>query len=435
MTESIGRNDPCPCGSGKKYKHCCLRKAAGRRTVQHPARRGRHLSEADDLQPLTQLIEEIAAYEAMGEEIDAAVAALVRHRPAFEALMEDGQAIMKRTHQLFADARFAPFHCTADEVQQAFEEVGYPGDFVLNADQEADRMSAAILHVAAQREDQLSIARKLMMMLPEYVAEQRYMDAWIILFSVHKMTEAPDQSNPFLFEMFGYGNDALAERIVTQQKALLQHLGLEQEAIGAVSFDEAEALMQAQTADPAKNAALEAYFAAHPELHRYVEAELWDMERRALLLLEREDAECLYLDPEEVMPYMVTLMERLHPLETQAREALEKGESPRPETVKAMSQMVMDVARTMTPEIFTAERIARLRIDMKTYQHDLSQAGENRAAALAHAAGITLQREEPLDENPLLIAICFVSLREMLMAISYEAQARQDGATEEEQAL
>ena len=23
----IGRNDPCPCGSGKKYKHCCLLKA------------------------------------------------------------------------------------------------------------------------------------------------------------------------------------------------------------------------------------------------------------------------------------------------------------------------------------------------------------------------------------------------------------------------
>jgi tetratricopeptide (TPR) repeat protein len=22
----IGRNDPCPCGSGKKYKHCCLDK-------------------------------------------------------------------------------------------------------------------------------------------------------------------------------------------------------------------------------------------------------------------------------------------------------------------------------------------------------------------------------------------------------------------------
>ena len=26
MGRSIGRNEPCFCGSGKKYKHCCLRK-------------------------------------------------------------------------------------------------------------------------------------------------------------------------------------------------------------------------------------------------------------------------------------------------------------------------------------------------------------------------------------------------------------------------
>ncbi|MCE2482866.1 MAG: SEC-C domain-containing protein [Alphaproteobacteria bacterium] len=23
-SRKIGRNDPCPCGSGRKYKHCCL---------------------------------------------------------------------------------------------------------------------------------------------------------------------------------------------------------------------------------------------------------------------------------------------------------------------------------------------------------------------------------------------------------------------------
>lgn len=26
MAEKVGRNDPCPCGSGKKYKACCLKK-------------------------------------------------------------------------------------------------------------------------------------------------------------------------------------------------------------------------------------------------------------------------------------------------------------------------------------------------------------------------------------------------------------------------
>ena len=25
----VSRNDPCPCGSGKKYKNCCLRKGVG----------------------------------------------------------------------------------------------------------------------------------------------------------------------------------------------------------------------------------------------------------------------------------------------------------------------------------------------------------------------------------------------------------------------
>ena len=24
MSQKVGRNDPCPCGSGKKYKKCCI---------------------------------------------------------------------------------------------------------------------------------------------------------------------------------------------------------------------------------------------------------------------------------------------------------------------------------------------------------------------------------------------------------------------------
>jgi uncharacterized protein len=26
MVEKVGRNEPCPCGSGKKYKQCCWNK-------------------------------------------------------------------------------------------------------------------------------------------------------------------------------------------------------------------------------------------------------------------------------------------------------------------------------------------------------------------------------------------------------------------------
>ena len=33
MAEEPGRNDPCPCGSGKKYKKCCLAKKSAKRTL------------------------------------------------------------------------------------------------------------------------------------------------------------------------------------------------------------------------------------------------------------------------------------------------------------------------------------------------------------------------------------------------------------------
>jgi hypothetical protein len=29
--EKVGRNDPCPCGSGKKFKKCCETKMIGKR--------------------------------------------------------------------------------------------------------------------------------------------------------------------------------------------------------------------------------------------------------------------------------------------------------------------------------------------------------------------------------------------------------------------
>jgi len=34
MTKKVGRNDPCPCGSGKKYKKCCELRLGSKRKFQ-----------------------------------------------------------------------------------------------------------------------------------------------------------------------------------------------------------------------------------------------------------------------------------------------------------------------------------------------------------------------------------------------------------------
>lgn len=38
MNEKIGRNDPCPCGSGKKYKQCCLLKSVAGKPLKFKAK-------------------------------------------------------------------------------------------------------------------------------------------------------------------------------------------------------------------------------------------------------------------------------------------------------------------------------------------------------------------------------------------------------------
>ena len=50
----VGRNDPCPCGSGKKYKHCCYAKDS----VKHEA------PEPEEVAPEDTVSEDVATDDA-----------------------------------------------------------------------------------------------------------------------------------------------------------------------------------------------------------------------------------------------------------------------------------------------------------------------------------------------------------------------------------
>ena len=230
--ERIGRNDPCPCGSGKKYKHCCLRKDRQRlRAPAAPQDQG-YASELDQVRSMaTQLLpqvppdqaqglqevlekaDEIAAYRAMQGEIDAASRALEPHRAEFMALMKAGDAAMDQAHRLFSEERFMRWRYTATDVHRAFEAVGYPRRVHAElADEDVDTIVAAILYLAGDKDHRIHLARQLLLMLPEYVSAGRYLDAWLIQYTAYRMAEAPDESNPFLFVMFSHGLEEWASR-------------------------------------------------------------------------------------------------------------------------------------------------------------------------------------------------------------------------------
>jgi len=41
--KKVGRNEPCPCGSGKKYKKCCLGKYVYKDEDAEPVKKGSRL--------------------------------------------------------------------------------------------------------------------------------------------------------------------------------------------------------------------------------------------------------------------------------------------------------------------------------------------------------------------------------------------------------
>ena len=263
------------------------------------------------------------------------------------------------------------------------------------------------------------------------MSDGRYLDAWLIQVSAFQMVEAPDESNPFLFEMFNHGFAEWASQVDSQQEALLRELGVDRSADAGMSIDEVEAWLQAQMADPGKKAQLEAYYAAHPMMHDQAEAEFRELEHGTLQLLERDDADCLYLSPEEVDPWVPVLMERLEPIKAQARQAAAQGDWDDPRILEATGKILVEAAQEMVPAIFTPERLDQLLADLKDYRRDLLDTGEKEAAMYAHAALIMLEREDiPIDENRLLIGICFASLRLMMIVLAEEARAKAKDRTE-----
>jgi hypothetical protein len=263
--------------------------------------------------------------------------------------------------------------------------------------------------------------------LPEYVAAGRYRDGWLIQHSAYLMAESPKQSNPFLAVMFQLAFEEWEQRAAEEQEALMRELGIDPSALRGAGIHEMEALFEQLVTDPRKQARVEAFYEAHPELSDKATAEIMQLERESLKLLERDDAARLFLSVEEVAPWLPVLQERLGPLVGQVREAVARGEEPDPETVAAMQEGMVEMTREMAPAVFTPERIDQLVTDLKDYQRSLGQAGEREEAAWAYGALASVRADASPADKPFLLALCFASLRGAMQAAVDGAGGEQGG--------
>ena len=184
--------------------------------------------ETQELQERLEKAEEIAAYNAMSDEIEAAAHILEAHYAEFEKLMSDSATAMDQALRVFSEERFASMRCTPEDIHRAFEAVGYPSQFPREGgEKDMETLFAATQYLVDDMERRFDLARQLLMTLPEYVAAGRYLDGWLIQYSAYRMTEVPDESNPFLFAMFNLAFEEWAHRVEEQRESLMRELGLD----------------------------------------------------------------------------------------------------------------------------------------------------------------------------------------------------------------
>lgn len=454
--KTIGRNDPCPCGSGRKYKRCCLAKdeqraAQEREHVPQPEEDAPSPAKAPDIHQISAMLQELARKSSSGKAraefedllaqtrpildymeqqpaIEAAAKAIEAHRADFDKLVEDGNAYQERTRALFAEERFAPLRFTADDIQRAFDKVGKraPGS---SDDQFVETMRKAILHLAdKQRRNQSAMS--MLVHLPDYVAANRPLDAWIIQHCAYLTQEETDDSNAFLFQMFSYGYDSWVAEQRGREAAMLRELGMDLSALEHMSMEEIEAWLQDQQADPAKRARMEQLLLANPEQRDQAEAKLRQLERDAHKLLERPDAAHLLLSPDEIEPWLPELSEGFASLCEQFPDLA----TPFPSAAasKAFLDAMLPLVREMIAELFTPERIGTLTAQLKAYRKECFAAGDMKTAELANGALIYVKDEDEPDCNRFLCALGYLSL--MRGSGPVPAQAQEPAPAPEESA-
>ena len=442
MNTRPGRNDPCYCGSGKKYKRCHLpldeqarpapalprAEAADetRKDVDETAPAwGRGPGASKDLGGVFKLLarsgltkrdpalrrffkgkETLVRYLGHMAEIEAAWVKLEPYEEQFRKLLDDEDAFARRCQKLFDEESFAPLRFTAADLQKAFEKVGFPPN--MEAPEQVWKILLAAIRFLASEERQEELAMELMLRMPKYVEEGRFMDARLIRFVAGAAPEEQVEVNPFLRQMFFDGLRAWGAEQKADKEAVLRELGLHRRK--KMGPDEIEAWAAEAAADPAKAARLQRLIDAHAGLRGQAAATADALRGHTAELLERQDAACLMLRAEEFEPWMPFVTEKLKGLFEKYGQPPGGAPPSEAERKEAFATVYLPAMRELAKGIFTPERIRKLVADLKVYRQSLFEAGENSAVFYATAVINYVEPEDDPSQNVFLVNLCARSL-------------------------
>ena len=393
----IGRNDPCPCGSGLKYKKCCLAKDA-KEERQRSAERAQE--NAERAGKLRQKMEEL--HERVPE-IASAQDVLGQRWRQFARLARDPEGLWLRLRTLLSEPPFDPIRFRDDELERVFAELGAPP--VEATEDESAEYMARVTRRLVDKDRRFGIASHLLCLLPEYVEDGRYEDAWIIDRCAEEIMEPDRKGHELMLGCLLLEAIARWEEEREQERlAMLASMGL------GPADATPERIREIMDADDARFAAGERYINEHPGLKTQIAADNEHGVRAAFELIRSDAGRPLLLGRDELAPWVEPMLEAVRAATEGTGDIRARRKSKT--RADAIVGGMYDVASQAAAVIFTKERLRRLLRDVEAMRAGLDPSDRATAAGLDGLAIFARAVADP-GENHVLVVLCLWSAMQL----------------------
>ncbi len=431
-----GRNVPCPCGSGKKYKHCCL---AGDEVVtrnnaniaeqnrfdydselfenmieddmmiEHWESRAKHTPARLHKQHanLSKSIRNKAELDTLLMKIKNASHELEKYQNKFARLQNKPAKFLQRAEKLFSEEPFNYMRFDVSDIQMVFEKIGYPSN-----DDLLFKNAHKYIEYLVDAELQETYSCNLMMQhLPDYVAAKRHIDACIIQHSIMIMDEAPkDVVSPFLMCIFMQGLCEWENKRDSEQLEIFSKLGLDPDEIRRRGIDGASSLIQEVMAKNGTNVDLNEILNVHPELRAFTEAQCYESEKVAIELMQHKKASRFLLSFDEIEPWLETFAEGFRENSLNS-DTVYGNNTSRADNEQVVADMVFSTCADMAGEIFTKPRREQLVNDIYSYRKKLRKKDRKTKQAGINFLIMEATNCESPSDNHILVMLCFNSVK------------------------
>ena len=338
----IGRNEPCPCGSGKKFKKCCLGKS----------------NPAPDKTGLTKNTQLQSTMEQLDKRINEIIEDLNNtHYQILSQMSRD--EFFEIAKSVYADKRYEKYYFTEIEMEEIVEKYGFPPH---GEDEESiNKTREFSFRAAKEKYTEKEIVQAVIdhyMHIIDCYDQGKYKESWVLTRCGEELIEyleTQDQLPLFLFEKVLDGLNLHENTIMKKEEKIIETMNLDLTPLKEKDSNIADLISDfSLTGEQEKQ--VEEFFKRNPDVLREQEEMIDESINHMVKMIFAGELRGLLLDQEDIKPARDHIFKLF--VEKLPEEVFTT--MPQDQIKDVTSKILIKVAEEWTPQLLDDSRWVRI---------------------------------------------------------------------------